>query len=131
MRIIAGKAKGFRLKAPKGLEVRPTADRVKETLFNILRDKLYDATVLDLFGGTGNLGLEALSRGAASAVFFDVAPKSLNIIKENILYTQMEAFCEVKKTDALQGIRFFPVKARFLISFFVILPIIEVGLARF
>ena len=71
MRIITGLAKGTRLNAPKGMDTRPTADRVKESMFNILGDIVVDAKVLDLFGGTGNLGLEALSRGAAKAVFID------------------------------------------------------------
>ena len=84
MRIITGLAKGTRLKAPKGMDTRPTADRVKESMFNILGDIVVDAKVLDLFGGTGNLGLEALSRGAAKAVFIDQNQNSINAIKENV-----------------------------------------------
>jgi 16S rRNA (guanine966-N2)-methyltransferase len=107
MRIIAGIVKGFLLKAPKGLDVRPTSDRVKETVFNILSSQIVDAEVLDLFAGTGNLGLEALSRGAASAVFLDVSRKSLEVVKENIAHTNLNDRCEVRKTDALLGIDFF------------------------
>ena len=107
MRIIAGQVKGFQLKAPKGLNVRPTSDRVKETVFNILSSQLMGAVVLDLFAGTGNLGLEALSRGAASAVFFDASRKSLEVIKENITHTNFNDCCEVRKTDALIGMDFF------------------------
>jgi len=107
MRIIAGVVKGFLLKVPKGLDVRPTSDRVKETIFNILGSQLVDAAVLDLFAGTGNLGLEALSRGAASAVFFDASRKSLTVIKENIAHTKLNDYCEVRNTDALIGINFF------------------------
>lgn len=107
MRIIAGLVKGFLLKAPKGLDVRPTSDRVKETVFNILSSKMTGAAVLDLFAGTGNLGLEALSRGATSAVFLDASRKSLEVVKENIAHTKFDDRCEVRKTDALLGIGFF------------------------
>ncbi len=107
MRIIAGEVKGFLLKAPKGLDVRPTSDRVKETVFNILSSQIVGAAVLDLFAGTGNLGLEALSRGATSATFFDVAKQSLAAIKENIAHTNFKDRCEVRKTDALLGLNFF------------------------
>ncbi len=106
MRIIAGLSKGFLLKAPKGLDVRPTADRVKETIFNILRDRVENSTILDLFAGTGNLGLEALSRGAAAVTFFDNSRRSLAIVKENVAHTHWENFCELHKTDALLGLAF-------------------------
>jgi 16S rRNA (guanine(966)-N(2))-methyltransferase RsmD len=107
MRIIAGVVKGFLLKAPKGLDVRPTSDRVKETVFNILSSQIIGAAVLDLFAGTGNLGLESLSRGATSATFFDTAKQSLAVIKENIAHTNFNDRCEVRKTDALLGLDFF------------------------
>ena len=107
MRIIAGVAKGFLLKAPKGFDVRPTSDRVKETVFNILSSQIVDARVLDLFAGTGNLGLEALSRGATSAMFLDASGKSLAVVKENIAHTNFNDCCEVRKTDALVGMNFF------------------------
>ena len=73
MRIITGSAKGKRLKAPSGLKTRPTTDRVKESLFSIIQEFLSGARILDLFAGTGNLGLEALSRGAVHAIFVDQA----------------------------------------------------------
>ena len=82
MRIISGIAKGIRLKAPKGMNTRPTTDRVKESVFGILSSRLVDAEVLDLFAGTGNLGLEALSRGAASAVLIDKNVQSIKIMME-------------------------------------------------
>lgn len=104
MRIITGSAKGFKLKAPKGLEVRPTGDRVKESLFNILADKTDGAAVLDLFAGTGNLGLEALSRGANSAIFVDNAVASLNIVKENAQHTRLQEKCQFWKMDVLKSI---------------------------
>jgi len=84
MRIISGKARGRRLKAPKGQHVRPTSARVKEALFNILPHDLGGTKVLDLFAGTGNLTIEALSRGAAEALLVDSSPRLEKTIRENL-----------------------------------------------
>ena len=84
MRIIAGSARGRKLFAPEGEETRPTLDRVKEAVFGMLQFSLSGSSVLDLFAGSGNMGLEALSRGAALAVFNDKSPKSCAVIKKNI-----------------------------------------------
>ena len=84
MRIIAGDAGGRQLAAPKGMDTRPTQDKVKESLFSILRNDLEGARVLDLFAGSGALGLEAISRGAESAVFCDVSKKAVAAVKRNI-----------------------------------------------
>lgn len=84
LRIIAGIAKGRTIKAVKGMKTRPTSDRVKEALFSILQDKIADAKVLDLFAGTGNLGLEALSRGARSAIFVEKDWDAIGVIRDNI-----------------------------------------------
>ncbi|MGI6113980.1 MAG: 16S rRNA (guanine(966)-N(2))-methyltransferase RsmD [Mahellales bacterium] len=84
LRIIAGTARGRRLKAVKGINTRPTADRVKESLFNIISPAIRDAVVLDLFAGTGNLGCEALSRGAGLVFFVDKSGLSIKTIKDNI-----------------------------------------------
>lgn len=84
MRVIAGDARGQRLKAPKGSSVRPTADRVKESLFNILRSELAGARVLDLFAGTGSLAIEALSRGATEALLVDSSAISAKLIRDNL-----------------------------------------------
>ncbi|MBR1585103.1 MAG: 16S rRNA (guanine(966)-N(2))-methyltransferase RsmD [Clostridia bacterium] len=84
MRIIAGEMRSRKLKTPEGLDTRPTADRVKEALFSILQNRLYGARVLDLYGGSGALALEALSRGAQSAVINDQAPRACRVIRENI-----------------------------------------------
>ena len=84
MRVIAGKARGVQLKTPDGMATRPTADRVKEALFSVLHFDLPGARILDLFGGTGQLGIEALSRGAASAVFVDEREAACALIKENL-----------------------------------------------
>ena len=84
MRIIAGEARGRRLFAPEGDETRPTADRVREALFNIIRADVEDAVVLDLFAGSGALALEAISRGAGSAVLCDKSPRAVRAIRRNI-----------------------------------------------
>ena len=83
MRIISGEARGRTLYAPAGLETRPTSDKLRGSIFNILGARVIDANVLDLFGGTGALALEALSRGAAYAVIADVSAKAVQVIRRN------------------------------------------------
>ena len=83
MRIVAGTARGRKLLSTEGMDVRPTTDKVKESLFNFIQFDVPDARVLDLFAGTGQLGLEALSRGAKEAVFVDASGKSLATVKKN------------------------------------------------
>jgi len=90
MRVISGTAKGTKLDTLDALDTRPTLDRVKESLFNILQSKLYDSVVLDLFAGSGALGIEALSRGAKKAVFCDYSKYAYNIIKKNLVKTKLE-----------------------------------------
>ncbi len=104
MRIITGSAKGTKLKAPSGLDTRPTADRVKESVFNILGDIVVDARVLDIFAGTGNLGLEALSRGAESAIFVDNSQESIAIINENAKHTKLADRTKIYKNDVLRAL---------------------------
>lgn len=87
MRVIAGKAKGVQLKTPDGMLTRPTTDRVKEALFSILQFDLPGTRVLDLFGGTGQLGIEALSRDAREAVFVDAREDACRLIRENLRRT--------------------------------------------
>lgn len=89
LRVIAGTARGHKLKTVKGNTTRPTSDRVKESLFNIISARIPDANVLDLFAGTGNLGIEALSRGAGSAVFIDKSAECYSVINENLLHTKL------------------------------------------
>jgi len=84
MRVISGKAKGRRLVAPKGGAIRPTADRIKESLFNILPRDFSGMKILELFAGTGNISIEALSRGAESALLVDASERSARIIRENL-----------------------------------------------
>ena len=84
MRIITGEYRGRKLETPIGYDVRPTTDKVKEAIFNLLQNDIYDSVCVDLFAGTGSLGLEALSRGAKRCYFCDNARASLNMIKNNI-----------------------------------------------
>ncbi|HIU64683.1 MAG TPA: 16S rRNA (guanine(966)-N(2))-methyltransferase RsmD [Candidatus Avacidaminococcus intestinavium] len=107
MRIITGKAKGLKLFTPKDDRVRPTADRVKESIFNIIGTKIHQAVVLDLFGGTGNLGLEAWSRGAEQVVFIDENKNSLALIKKNIAKVGAEKNTKTIKGDALSVLKEF------------------------
>lgn len=89
MRVIAGKARRLQLKTQEGLDTRPTTDRIKETLFNMLQPKLPDCVFLDLFSGSGAIGIEALSRGAKKAFFVENAKESLKCIKENLENTHL------------------------------------------
>lgn len=89
MRVISGSARGLKLNTPSDDRIRPTTDRVKESMFNIIQDWVYDSQVLDLFAGSGALGIEALSRGAKEAVFCDKSLDSIKIIKSNIEKARM------------------------------------------
>ena len=102
MRVIAGKAKGVQLKTPDGMKTRPTADRVKEALFSILNFDLPGANVLDLFAGTGQLGIEALSRGASRAVFVDQWDTACRLVKENLQKTKLSEQARVVCSDYQQ-----------------------------
>ena len=101
MRVITGKARGVTLKTPEGLQTRPTTDRVKEALFSIIQFDIPAASVLDLFGGTGQLGIEALRRGAKRAVFVDESDKACRLIQENLRRTRMEGEGTVVRGDYL------------------------------
>ena len=90
MRVITGTARGVHLKTPEGMLTRPTADRVKEALFSIINFDIPGAKVLDLFGGTGQLGIEALSRGAERSVFVDAREDACKLIRENLRRTKLE-----------------------------------------
>ena len=101
MRVITGKARGVQLKTPDGMLTRPTTDRVKEALFSIINFEIPGAKVLDLFGGTGQLGIEALSRGAKSAVFVDAREEACKLIRENLKRTKLEQNAAVVRSDYL------------------------------
>ena len=105
MRVITGKARGVQLKTPEGMQTRPTTDRVKEALFSIIHFEIPGARVLDLFGGTGQLGIEALSRGAASAVFVDAREESCRLIRENLKRTKLESEARVVCSDYVSYLR--------------------------
>lgn len=99
MRVITGKARGVVLKTPDGMATRPTTDRVKEAMFSIIQFEIPTARVLDLFGGTGQLGIEALSREAKSAVFVDERKDACRLIRENLQRTKLESFGRVVRSD--------------------------------
>ena len=105
MRVISGKARGVNLKTPEGLLTRPTIDRVKEALFSIINFDIPTSNVLDLFGGTGQLGIEALSRGAKSAVFVDQREDACKLIKENLRRTKLEQDAKVVRMDYLDYLK--------------------------
>jgi len=105
MRVITGKARGVQLKTPEGLLTRPTADKVKEACFSIINFDIPGASVLDLFGGTGQLGIEALSRGAQSAVFVDAREDACKLIRENLKRTKMEAHGKVIRSDYMDYLK--------------------------
>ena len=104
MRVIAGKARRTLLKTPEGLETRPTTDRTKETLFNILNGYLAECDFLDLFSGSGAIGIEALSRGAAFAAFSDTSKQACDCIRANLKATHLEENSLVLQKDALSVI---------------------------
>ena len=105
MRVITGKARGIQLKTPDGMLTRPTSDRVKEALFSIIQFEIPASRVLDLFGGTGQLGIEALSRGAKSAVFVDAREDACRLIRENLKRTKLEGEGRVVRSDYLDYLR--------------------------
>lgn len=100
MRVIAGTARGIKLKAPKGFAVRPTADRVKEALFSILGSRVVDALFIDLFAGSGAVGIEALSRGARFCIFVDNKKVNMQLIKENLAKTRLAENTKLILADA-------------------------------
>ena len=105
MRVITGKARGVVLKTPDGQATRPTAERVKEALFSAINFDIPGMAVLDLFGGTGQLGIEALSRGASSAVFVDAGDAACKLIRENLKRTKLEKDAKVIRADYLTYLR--------------------------
>ena len=104
MRVIAGSARSLKLKTLDGMDTRPTTDRIKETLFNIINPSIYDSIFLDLFSGSGGIGIEALSRGAREAVFVENNPKAMACIKENLKFTRLEPKAATMTTDVLDAL---------------------------
>lgn len=105
MRIVAGEFRGRKLHTPKGVQIRPTTDRVREAIFSIIASRIPDANVLDLFAGTGALGLEALSRGAAQAVFVDRGPEAIRLIRANIELCRAQSRARALQGSVLQVIQ--------------------------
>ena len=105
MRVISGTARGRKLKRVPGDSTRPIMDRVKENLFNIVRDWTVDSRWYDVFGGTGAVGIEALSRGASEVVFTDTVRAAIRTIQDNLSHTKLEGRAVVKQQDAFQYIR--------------------------
>lgn len=105
MRIIAGTARSMPLKTIDGLDTRPTTDRIKETLFNIIQMEVPGSVFLDLFAGSGGIGLEAVSRGAKKAVFVDNNRKAAACIQDNINFTKFNSYCDLKCMDFMAALR--------------------------
>lgn len=104
MRVIAGSAKSMPLKTIQGVETRPTTDRIKETLFNMLQPYLCESRFLDLFAGSGGIGIEALSRGADYCAFIEKNKKATAVIQENLCFTKLEGRGEVYCQDVLRAL---------------------------
>ncbi len=104
MRVIAGKARRTNLITPEGKHTRPTSDRIKETLFNMIQQEVYDTRFLDIFSGSGGIAIEALSRGASEAVMIDNDNEAVRCIKENIKRTHFEDVTRVLKMDAVSAL---------------------------
>lgn len=100
MRVISGSARGRRLEALEGNDVRPTTDKVKESIFNIIQFGIEGRRFLDLFAGSGQMGIEAISRGAKQAVFIEQSRKALSVLKKNIASVRFEEKSKVINTDA-------------------------------
>lgn len=105
MRVIAGQARGMRLAVPRGRQVRPTSDRVRESLFNIMAAQVPGTDILDLFAGSGSVGVEALSRGARAAVFVELDPGAAAAIRQNLARTGQAGRAEVRVQHCLVAVR--------------------------
>ncbi|MCK4404159.1 MAG: 16S rRNA (guanine(966)-N(2))-methyltransferase RsmD [candidate division Zixibacteria bacterium] len=115
MRIISGEHKGRRLVGGKKTEVRPTSDKVKESIFNVLHEEVEGKRILDLFAGVGSLGIEALSRGAESVTFVDASSQSINILKKNLQDLSLESKSTILHLDGLKALN--KLKDKFQIIF--------------
>ena len=105
MRVISGKVRGLKLDTPKNLDVRPTTDRVKESLFNIINPYIRESNILDLFAGTGSLGIECLSRGAKNCIFVDKSKESIGIVKSNIKKARVENESTILNIDFKDAVK--------------------------
>ena len=103
LRIISGELKGKRLLTPKGIKIRPTTDRIRESIFNILFSRILNSVVLDLFAGTGALGIEALSRGASFAIFIDSDMDALSVIEKNVAVCGLQDRIKIIRADIVKN----------------------------
>jgi len=129
MRIVAGENKGNILKSPKDLHVRPTSEKVREALFDILGTSVEETCFLDLFAGTGAVGIEALSRGAKKAIFIEKEQKCIKIIKDNLKKTENSQNALVYKIDFLSGLKLLARK-KFLLDYIFLDPPYNRGLVN-
>lgn len=104
MRVIAGTARSLPLKTPKGMETRPTTDRIKETLFNMIQGEIPGCVFLDLFSGSGGIGIEALSRGARHAYFVENDRNAISCIQENLVFTKFTDKATLIKQDVMSAL---------------------------
>ncbi|PJI06630.1 MULTISPECIES: 16S rRNA (guanine(966)-N(2))-methyltransferase RsmD [Clostridium] len=112
MRIIAGRARGRKLLSPKGMVTRPTLDRVKEAMFNIIQNYVREAVALDVFAGTGSLGLEAVSRGAKKCYLVDKSPITYPILEQNVKDLKFEKECETLNMDSYEALKYLASKKK-------------------
>jgi 16S rRNA (guanine(966)-N(2))-methyltransferase RsmD len=117
MRVIAGKARRLPLRTVPGMDTRPTTDRIKETLFNILQNDLYGIRFLDIFSGSGGIGIEALSRGASEAYFIENARAAVSCIRENLEFTHLADGAKVYPYDVMSALARLEGEAPFQIIF--------------
>jgi 16S rRNA (guanine(966)-N(2))-methyltransferase RsmD len=129
MKIVAGKNRGNKLKSLKGLSIRPTSQKVREALFDILGISIEGTYFLDLFAGTGAIGIEALSRGAQKVIFIEKEIKCIKIIKENLKKTKNNQNSLVFKIDFLSGIKLLA-KKNYLLDFIFLDPPYNMGLVN-
>ena len=118
MRVIAGKARSLRLKTIEGMDTRPTTDRIKETLFNMIQPSIADSRFLDLFAGSGGIGIEALSRGASCCVFVEQQRKAAECIRENLAFTRLKDSATLLVTDAVSAVRKLNGEEAFVLDFY-------------
>ena len=128
MRVIAGKARSLRLKTIEGMDTRPTTDRIKETLFNMIAPSIFGSIFLDLFSGSGGIGIEALSRGAKEAVFVEKNPKAMACIKENLKFTKLSDKALTMTKDALTAL--YQLEGEKVFDFIFMDPPYDMGLEK-
>ena len=126
MRVIAGKAKGLKLNSPPGLDTRPTTDRIKETLFNLLGQDMHGCRFLDLFSGSGGIGIEALSRGAVLSIFVENNPSALKVIKGNLSHSRLGEGAKIISRDVFVALDMLKGEAPF--DYIFMDPPYEIGL---